>query len=279
MSALSNVIGLDIGGTKIFAGRYNNLSHLEVEAQEPTLADQPQQATLENILQTIEAVRNENTKAIGISWAGFVDSSTGTILKAPNIPSLDGFYLTQYITQHTGLPAYLENDARLFAYAESHKHHHPPVFLGIIIGTGVGSGIILNGEILHGFNNAAGEIGHTLLHGQTIESIIAGPSLEAKLDVEQLSKADIKTHAPLIKMAQKDLCDWLANLVLTFDPSHIVIGGGAGIHFWSQFKDEISQQTNERLKDFPVSLNLSFSKLKNAGAQGAATLAWNSIQQ
>ena len=275
MNLKTNVIGLDIGGTKIFAGRYNQDLDLEAETKEPTAARQDRATTLGNILQAIESVRTQDTKSIGISWAGFVDNNRGIIKKSANIPSLDGFCITDYVTEQTGLPAYLENDARLFAFAESAAHQHPPVFLGIIIGTGVGSGIILEGNILHGTHNSAGEIGHTQLHGKTIESVISGPSLEKELGVVKLFNADIATHKTQIEQAKKNLCDWLGNLVLTFDPSHIVIGGGAGIHFWSQFEAAIVQETNIRLQNFPVSLNLSFSELKNAGAQGAAVLAWS----
>lgn len=274
---MSHVIGLDIGGTKIFAGLYDADLNLVAEATEPTTADQDQTVTLENITKAIQAVRTEDTKAIGISWAGFVESSTGTILKAPNIPSLDGFGITDYITQQTGLPAYLENDARLFALAESAQYDHPSSFLGLIIGTGVGGGIIQDGTVVTGANNAAGEVGHMIINGTEIEAIIAGPGMETSLGVDRLSGADIGQHNDTIEEALGSLCTWLANLVLAFDPHQVVIGGGAGVHFWSKFQVEIQTKTNEQLSAYPVLLNLAFSELKNAGAQGAAVLAWRKL--
>ncbi len=277
-----NVIALDIGGTKIYAARYNKQLQIEAEIKVPTEAKSDQKNVCKNILSAIDQVRNNDTKAIGVSWAGFVDSKNGIILKAPNIPALNNFGITQFLKNETNIPTFLENDARCFALAQQKKSFpESDVLIGIIIGTGVGTGIIINEEPFGGSHGSAGEIGHIQIHGSEVEEHLAGPGLQKLLGVDQLSLIDDHTNDPeIIKKIEPKLeimTDWLSYIVLAFDPKKIVIGGGAGKHFWSHFEEQIIKRTNQKLEKYPVSLDLAFSKLKNAGADGAATLALKKI--
>lgn len=277
-----NVLGIDIGGTKIFVGRYSPTLELEAETTIPTLADQPKEETLENLLDAINQVRDDETKSLGIAWAGFVDSKNGRVIKAPNVPGLSNFALCDYITQHTGLPAILENDARAFAYgAWASSTPQAKMCLGLIIGTGVGSGIVHHGEIIRGAHNFAGEVGHMSLQGQEVESWLAGPGLKELLnlsddaqfsDILPSQKADLE---PQIAQPLNVFGQWLGALTLAFDPDHIIIGGGAGIHFWQHFEAEILASTQAALEGYPCQFKLSFYDQNNAGALGAAQLALN----
>ncbi len=276
-----NVLGIDIGGTKIFVGRYNQNLELEAQTIHLTEADKGKDAILQNLTQAINEVQNDQTQCIGISWAGFVDTKKGIIEKAPNIPALNYFELPTYLEKTTGCSAVIGNDARLFAFGEAKTQTPTPdVLLGIIIGTGVGSGLILEGKIFKGAHNFAGEIGHERLGGEEIETLIAGPGLQKFLGLNRLSEIDVSIETEKEKILKKidlqfqTLCQWLANICLAFDPKEIVIGGGAGLHFWNHFETEIIENTNKKLKGYPLKLNLRFSKLENAGAIGAASLAW-----
>ena len=270
-----SVIGLDVGGTKIFAGRYESAQLIKTDDCEiPTEAAAGKDTILGNLITAINQVKTSNTTAIGISWAGFVNNETGTINNAPNISALNGFNLTQYITQQTGLTCLLENDARCFALgAYENLPEKPKVFLGIIIGTGVGGGLINHGKIFQGENHAAGEVGHILINGQEIEAQIAGPALEKKFGVTRLSQLDRSTLTDdQIQKIINPLIDWLTILCFAYNPGIISIGGGAGQHFWRHYQSQVTQQLSMALGNFPCQTKIVFADHENAGAQGAAAL-------
>ncbi len=269
-----NIVSLDVGGTKIFAGRYNQNLELLASEKRKTQTKAGQETVLENLLQAIEAVRDEATVAIGIAWAGFVNPQTGVINKAPNISVLNEFALTDFITAQTGLPCWLENDARCFAFGEWQAlEPRPKVCLGIILGTGVGSGLIINGQIFHGAHQAAGEIGHMHIDAQEVESIVAGPGLQARFGVERLSEL------PALKPQQLNpvldaITDWLTSIMLAYDPDQIVFGGGAAQYFWRQYEFQIIESLNKKIEQYPQTTNLKFSDQVNAGGKGMAALTW-----
>lgn len=272
---MSNVLGIDVGGTKIFAGRYSEDLTLEAETKIPTEAAKGQSIVLQQLLTAIETVRNDDTTAIGLAWAGFVNSDTGKIIKAPNIPALNGFNIVEFLNEKTGLTCQLENDARCFALGEYQAlKPAPKVCLGLILGTGVGSGLIINGQIFHGASGSAGEVGHITIHQDEIEAQVAAPALKAQFAVDRLSQLDRMTASD-IDVPLSALISWLETLLLAYDPDHIVIGGGAGIHFWAHYHSEITDLLNKKIAQYPIQFELHFSQRKNAGAEGAAWLAIN----
>lgn len=275
-----NVLGIDIGGTKIFVGRYSANLELEAQTTVPTCADQTRKHTLSNLLKAIEEVKNNDTQSIGIAWAGFVDIKQGQVIKAPNVPSLDGFGLCGYVTEQTGISAKIENDARAFAYGARAKiAPNSKMCLGIIIGTGVGSGLIYNGNIIYGANGYAGEIGHITRQHKELEQWLAGPELKSFLELPATAQfSDIlpsKKEILLTKLEQPIdvFSQWLAGLVLTFDPDQIILGGGTAQYFWQHFETEILAKTTANLKNYPNTFKLSFYNGDNAGAIGAAQLS------
>lgn len=278
-------IALDIGGTKIYGGLYDQDFHLIKSLQLPTSSEKPADVTFGNIKNIIQTLKEESTKAVGISLAGFVDAQAGVVVEAPNIPSFDGFPLVERIKEECEIEAFLQNDAKLFALAEAHldPEKSPKVSVGIIIGTGVGAGVVIEGALYSGAHGSAGEVGHIQLNGQEIEKIIAGEGTksffhkqgwgddfrETQADMERDKAPFIKGMQPLIDF----FAEFLKHIVLTYDPDDIVLGGSVGIHFWSLWKDEVVALTNHKLKPYPLTCPLRISRLENAGALGAAVLA------
>jgi glucokinase len=123
---------------------------------------------LEKLLSDVEGLlgtKNERAEAIGISCGGPLDQEKGIILSPPNLPGWDEIHITEYFTERTGIPAYLCNDANAGALAEwkygAGKGCKDLVF--ITFGTGIGSGLILDGRLYNGASGQAGEIGHIRL--------------------------------------------------------------------------------------------------------------------
>lgn len=190
---------------------------------------------------------------IGMGTPGARDPQTG-LMKNCNTTELNGKPFKEDLERRLDVPVLIANDANCFALAETHlgavRQHHPDakVVFGIIMGTGVGSGIVINGRILNGHHGIAGEWGHNVLSPDgpecycgkrgCVETFISGPALEAWYE------AKAKRHLPLAKIAAATAHDHvakltidrlhllfgqaLANVVNILDPDVIVIGGGVG---------------------------------------------------
>ncbi|RDU84691.1 sugar kinase [Aeromonas veronii] len=185
---------------------------------------------------------------IGMGTPGARDPQTG-LMKNCNTTELNGKPFKEDLERKLGVPVLIANDANCFALAETHlgavRQHHPDakVVFGIIMGTGVGSGIVINGH--HGI---AGEWGHNVLspegpecycgkHG-CVETLISGPALEAwyeakakrRLSLAQIAAATAHDHIAKLTIDRLHLLfgQALANVVNILDPDVIVIGGGVG---------------------------------------------------
>jgi len=157
------LLGVDIGGTKcalILAENNGTIISRSVTATTDVAA------TLAWITQGANALAQENRiQAVGISCGGPLDSNTGYILSPPNLPGWDEIPITKLLTEATGAPAYLCNDANACALAEwkfgAGKGSRNMIFL--TFGTGLGAGLILDGRLYEGANGMAGEAGHIRL--------------------------------------------------------------------------------------------------------------------
>lgn len=165
------IAGVDIGGTKcaVSLGRLKTDGSVEIAAKEkfPTPAT-PEQA-LEDISQTLTILLENNgrphLKGIGISCGGPLNSTTGRVLSPPNLPGWDNIDVVTPLRERFNVPAALQNDANAGALAEwqwgAGRGCQNMVFL--TFGTGMGAGLILNGQLYSGTNDMAGEVGHIRL--------------------------------------------------------------------------------------------------------------------
>lgn len=164
----TNLLGIDIGGTKcaIIYGMQEaeHLTLIDKKKFETTCVDE----TIGNILagleemMTLHGLTPLNTKAVGISCGGPLDSSKGIILSPPNLPGWNAIPIVSLIEKRVGIQAKLQNDANACALAEwkfgAGKGTKNMAFL--TFGTGLGAGLILNGSLYSGTNDNAGELGH-----------------------------------------------------------------------------------------------------------------------
>lgn len=283
---MKTTLGVDIGGTKIFSGVYDETGHLLRHDLRPTQAERGKDHVMEHILASIHAVRDENLGAIGLSWAGFVRSEEGLILEAPNIPGFEHVPLARIIADATGLPCVIENDARLMALAvQQTLFPADRIFLGIIVGTGVGMGIILDGKPFRGAQGFAGEIGHTRWGDTTrLEEKLAGGGLEKALDGTRFAStydvgAFLQENPHTLPQEIEDYVQLLSyfvyNLSLVWNPDRIFFSGGVGEHIYPFLLPEVTKRVKQMLEErsFPTSVSLETGKMEYPGALGAALLA------
>jgi predicted NBD/HSP70 family sugar kinase len=283
------VIGIDLGGSKIKGILMDEQGKALNMIEKPSLADKPRKEIVDNILEIINYLKTGDVCAIGIATPGFV-LPDGSMDCMPNIKHLEGFNLKEELEEKTGLKVFVENDANCFALAEQRKGaaKGSDNVIGIIIGTGVGCGIIINGQIYRGAIGGAGECGHTklLVGGEVkeVEELISGPSLVKKY--EELSGK--KIHSPAALADKEDEAAekvynafvfftglFFANLINTFNPEIIVVGGGvSNMPFYHDIKKVVDLYAHPALRK---ACHIRKNSLgDDSGVIGAAELALNS---
>ena len=153
-------IGIDLGGTNIRVGLVENGSLVRKE-----VVTCPSKATYEEVLGRLEGLIDRvmcpEVAGIGVGVPSVVDSEEGIVYNVANIPSWTEVPLKRLLQERFSVPVYINNDSNCFAlgvklFGEGRKYRN---LVGMTIGTGVGTGIIINGELYSGQNTGAGEIG------------------------------------------------------------------------------------------------------------------------
>jgi glucokinase len=276
---MSLTVAVDIGGTHIRVAVYEPDSTTPLNHQRTrSLATEP--GVYDRLEQAVESVwPREKVAAIGIASPGPLDPYAGTILATPNIPEWKNFPLTAKLSQHFGVPAFLDNDANMAGLAEwrygAGKGHDNLVYL--TISTGIGGGVITSGCLLQGFRGMGAELGHMIIdpegplcgcgHRGHVESFCSGPSI-ARYVKEQIEAGQPSTlraqpglSAALIAEAARAgdalaisaferaghyLGIGVANYLAIFDPSILIFGGGvsqAGDYLFKPFEESLRKHT------------------------------------
>ncbi len=274
-------LGVDIGGTKVAAGMVTPRGKILSKVRVPMTCRGDAAEGLGAIERAIAAAlekepkRRASVAAIGISSPGPLDPRKGVIINPPNLPCWHNFPLAKKIQHAYRLPTKLDNDANAAALAEAiwgAGRGYDSVFYATL-GTGIGTGVILDGQIYHGRTGAAAEGGHLSIdyHGPKcacgkfgcIEVLAAGPAV-AKRARERLASggagrekllalaggdADAVTAemvgvawhardnlaASILRETADLLAIWLGNIVDLFEPDVIIFGGGMGELFSEWF--------------------------------------------
>jgi len=241
-------IGIDLGGTKIEGIVIDENNNPIYRKRIPTNRDEGYEAVVKRITDLGHKLLSKSSyvKQIGICTPGSVDPTEG-VMKNSNTICLIGKPLQIDLEKEFDLPVFMENDANCFALAEAKlgAANGYGVVFGVIMGTGVGGGIILNGEIHRGPNFIAGEWGHHVLdpNGRDCycgnkgctESYISGTALEKEwyeLTGENHSVTDIldnglyKHHPEWREGFINNFGRALSHIIDILDPDCIVLGGG-----------------------------------------------------
>jgi glucokinase len=220
------LLGVDIGGTKIATGLVNRSAEVFSVRSFPTLANEGYSVSIEQVWRAIKQSLAPEVEAIGICAPGPLNPKTGIVLNPPNLPGWRNVPLEKMAREKFGLPVRLENDCNAAGLAEARfgaAKGCNSVFYAAI-GTGIGSGIILDGKIYHGKNGAAAEGGHVSIDYRSeticrcgsrgcIEALASGHVLE-RIGAYDLNEISMQLGA------------WLGSVVSLLDPDIIVIGGG-----------------------------------------------------
>ena len=191
----SHVIGIDIGGTKLATVVADKDGTILQKVQKPTESERGPGRAVQLLLEMVTEIldlarlRREDIAGIGVSCGGPLDTKTGIIYSPPNLPGWDALPLKEMIESEFHIPTVIENDANASALAEARfgGGRGYDYVLYMTMSTGIGGGIVANGEIYHGANDSAGEVGHQILLpdgplcgcGQygCLEALCSGPAI------------------------------------------------------------------------------------------------------
>ena len=274
-----NRIGIDLGGTKIEGiltdENYKTITRKRISTNQ----EEGYNSILESIKNLIlEFVQESNDKvSIGVCTPGALSLSSG-LIKNSNTQCLIGKDLQNDLKNILHYNVSIENDANCFALAEAKlgAGRNSNLVFGVIMGTGVGGGIIIDGKIHHGRTNIAGEWGHHCLHPEgnicysgnkaCVETYISGPALEKKWSeltsqnqpLPEIIKSSDNPNFPNWKKSFLD--DFglsLANVIDILDPDMIVLGGGvSNIDFlYNEGKNSIYEKVFSDIVDTPITKN------------------------
>ncbi len=243
-------IGIDLGGTKIEGIVLDEGLAARHRVRIPTERERGYAHILDRVAEVAAALRPHapDARTIGIGTPGSLSARDGR-LKNSNTTSLNGRTLQVDLAARLGLPVRLENDANCFALAEA-RHGagagHAVVF-GVILGTGVGGGIVVDGRLWSGPQHIAGEWGHHAIDpagppcycGQRgcVETVLSGPALEAAYrtaggpgcPVGQIAARAAASDRIAISVLERYVDTFgraLANVISILDPDLVVLGGG-----------------------------------------------------
>jgi glucokinase len=164
----SYVIGVDIGGTNIRIAAVDYEGRILSEIKYPNDASSECEYLIENLLKSfreLAKILDGEPDGIGLGVAGIIKLQEGVISEAPNLPKFKDFNIKATLQRETKIPIFVDNDANAAALGEKWMGAGRGIadFCCLTLGTGIGGGIILNGEIWHGMDGVAGEVGHMII--------------------------------------------------------------------------------------------------------------------
>ena len=287
------IIGVDLGGTNIVVGAMPEDGSREIGIRsEPTHPERGAEAVVDRIVSMIAQLMSEITASTGASMKDFhgvgvgapgpLDRDRGVVVVAPNLGWRD-FPLRDAISERINLPATLDNDANCAAVGEWWRGAARGArnVVGITIGTGIGGGIVIDGQLYHGSSDVAGEIGHTTIDSTgrycrcgnygCLEAYASGPAIAlrarealerdevsvlhkmVKGQLDQLTAATVYEAAhrgdalahEVVRDTAKFLGTGIANLLNTLNPDVVVITGGvtrAGDRLFEPLRAEVKRR-------------------------------------
>ncbi len=163
-------VGVDLGGTKILAGVFDNQLTCLGRNKMSTKPERGADEVIERIARCVRDAVDEcdldfkQLRGVGVGAPGAIDISTGRVIFAPNLQWQD-VPLKKVLEKELGVPVSIENDANsaVLGVYEAELQAKPRHVIGIFIGTGIGGGILVDGKLYSGFNGTAGEIGHMVI--------------------------------------------------------------------------------------------------------------------
>ncbi|MDP4173065.1 MAG: ROK family protein [Bacteroidota bacterium] len=279
-----SVIGIDLGGTNVRAG-ISSGNILDKVLSRRIHNNGSIDEVLDDIFCLVDDLKNSDTEGIGIGVPSVVDVESGVVFDVQNIPSWKTVPLRSLMEKRYNIPVYINNDANCFATGEKYfgKAKGFNNFVGLIVGTGLGAGVILNGRLYSGTNCGAGEFGMIPYKDSIFESYCCGQFFKNKYEIsgEEVSKLASEGDERALAIFN-EFGEHLGNAIKTIlyavDPEAIILGGSVSKAF-KFYKDSMWKS----IESFAYSnslkrLIIDVSELEQVAILGAAALFYDATK-
>ncbi len=318
------VLGVDLGGTKILSAVVTESGQVISRGKKKTKPDRSTEEILDRIVRSCEKALEaaemtiDQIEAIGVGSPGPLDPDRGVVIETPNV-NLANASITEYISNKLGKPAFLDNDVNVgtlgeFVYGAGKGKKD---VIGIFMGTGIGGGVIVDGNLVHGYSKNAGELGHMKIvaYGEK-----CGCGQKGCLEAYASKTAMIKTFQKAVKKGEETILTKLVgdkwnkltskvfyqafeekdklviktvekaadytgiavgSLLNIFSPEVVIIGGGLIEALGERVLETIRKSAEEN--SFPICFKgveiVPAALGDDSGILGAAALAWRRLDE
>ncbi|MFH1540830.1 MAG: ROK family protein [Elusimicrobiota bacterium] len=290
-----NLVGIDIGGTKVLIVLLDENKVLKKRIVFPMSNTEPKKI-LDEIISNVKKL--ENISTVGVSIAGDIDSKNGILRFSPNLPKWKNVRLKKYFEEQLKVPTVVDNDANCAAYGsyiidgqEKYKN-----FITVTLGTGIGGGIIIDGNLYRGSTGTAGEIGHITISPDgpkcncenrgcleahigtkgilemAAKSGISNKNITVKIIAHMAREGDKRALKVYEKFAEY-LAVGVGSLINIFNPDMITFSGGVSNN-WDLVKKRFFSELKKRTfkTSFEYVKIIKSKSHEDLGAIGAALL-------
>ena len=322
MKTNQSVVAIDIGGTKIAGGLVTGDGQIYIQRYIPTEAQHGGEDVMRRVNLLAEELIAEGNRtspalspvAIGVGTAGEVEPDSGVITFATSaLPGWKGMSVKDRLQNTHGLPTFVDNDANVMALGEAAYGAGRGLryVLGLTVGTGIGGGIIIDGQIYHGTHGYAGAIGHIIIDYRSsrqcpcgrygcMEAYASTPGLVEEFiqsvgrkylvehginpdgigikEIADLAQAGNSEAWQVIQNGAEYLGTGIATLLNLFNPDIVVIGGGVaniGLPYFEKVRQVANAHALPTVADTPI---MPAQLGAQANLVGAAYLAYQRLQ-
>jgi glucokinase len=279
------VLGIDIGGTNIRAGLVENNAVVRIESLKIKKAGSETEIMGDlNLL--IGKFLKDKIEGIGIGVPSVVDSEKGIVYDATNIPAWKEVHLKEQIEAKYNIPVYVNNDANCFVMGEKYFGMVTTYsnIVGLIIGTGLGSGLVLNNKLYVGENCGAGEFGMIPFRDHNFEYYCSGQFFENEYGVsgEEIKQRAEQGDAETLEIFTKfgsNLGEAIKVIMLAVDPEIFILGGSVSKSYeffkdamWESIRKFVYVHSSDKIK-------VEISETNHIAILGAAALYYDAFKE
>lgn len=248
---MKTYIGVDLGGTNVRAAIVDEKGNVLVQKKSPSYAQEGKEKVMNTIINLIKSLPDyESCSGIGVGVPGPCDEKTGSMVLATNLPGFEGYSIANKLEETFHMPSFIDNDANVAALAEAlvGAGKGKKVVYYVTLSTGIGGGLVINGECISGKHGFTGEIANIIIDRNrskvnylavgAIENEASGTAITRKAN-EKASKKykhagevfeDAHNGDPVAKEivdnVARDLAQLFATIACVCDPDIFILGGG-----------------------------------------------------
>ena len=270
---MKEIIGVDIGGTTIQAGNVLKGSVMK-EMSLKVNSKGSENEIIQEVIAAIDAVYSSNVTAIGIGVPAVVDPNTGIVYDVQNLPSWQKVPLKKIISSHFNLPVFINNDANCFVIGEHvfGQGKGKNNIIGLCIGTGLGMGIIVNGQLYNGVLCGAGEVGmlsykEGILEDYTSSFFFTNQYGKSANAMASLAKKGDVDALKAFSIFGEHMGDAIKSILYMYAPEFIIMGGSIS-KAYPYFRKSMEQ----RIQTFAYPKQIENLKIKVSNQSSSAIL-------